>query len=59
MPLRRLLSGLAVILVVLLGYMLPVVWAVPTCQYDYDGDGDIDGNDLQLFCTIKGKKVRY
>ena len=43
MLLRKLLPGLLVLLAMLLVYTLFADGAETACQYDYQGDGDIDG----------------
>ena len=51
MTMRRQLLRLVVILIVWLSSALPVFGGLPTCQYDYNGDGDIDGSDLIRFAA--------
>ena len=48
---RKVLPGLAMALVILLSYTLLAIEGPQVCQFDYNGDGDVDGQDLAQFIS--------
>jgi YD repeat-containing protein len=51
MKMRKVLQGLVMVLVVLLSYTLLATQGPQVCQFDYNGDGDVDGQDLAQFLS--------
>ena len=49
MLLRKISRGLLIGFCVLLGMSTMAAVGMPSCQFDYDFDGDVDGQDLHQF----------